>query len=99
MKKLFPLLALLTLIACQPKDPVEKRIDQLISQMTLDEKVAQMTQLAGGQITEDYETLNFNTAISQMMIFVNAAYKETTMPRYMAEGLVKLINPSNSSEV
>ena len=57
MKKLFPLLALLTLIACQPKDPVEKRIDQLISQMTLDEKVAQMTQLAGGQITEDYENL------------------------------------------
>ena len=37
--------------------------------------------------------MNFNTAISQMMIFVNAAYKEVTMPKYMAEGLVKLINP------
>ena len=45
------------------------------------------------KVTDDYEKMNFNTAISQMMIFVNAAYKETTMPRYMAEGLVKLINP------
>lgn len=55
MKHFFPLLALLTLVACQPKDPIERKIDQLISQMTLDEKVAQMTQLAGGQITEDFE--------------------------------------------
>ena len=57
MKKILPILALLTLIACQTKDPVEQKIDQLISRMTLDEKVAQMTQLAGGQITEDYENL------------------------------------------
>lgn len=55
MKHFLPLLALLTLVACQPKDPVERKIDQLIAQMTLDEKVAQMTQLAGGQITEDFE--------------------------------------------
>lgn len=55
MKHLFPLLALFSLIACQPVDPVEKRIDQLLSQMTLEEKIAQMTQLAGGQITEDFE--------------------------------------------
>ena len=45
------------------------------------------------KVTEDFEKMNFNTAISQMMIFVNAAYKETYIPRYMAEGLVKLINP------
>ena len=55
MKHFLHLLALLTLVACQPKDPVERKIDQLIAQMTLDEKVAQMTQLAGGQITEDFE--------------------------------------------
>ena len=55
MKHFLHLLALLTLVACQPKDPVERKIDLLISQMTLDEKVAQMTQLAGGQITEDFE--------------------------------------------
>ena len=55
MKHFLHLLALLTLVACQPKDPVERKIDLLISQMTLDEKVAQMTQLAAGQITEDFE--------------------------------------------
>ncbi len=45
------------------------------------------------KVTEDYETLNFNTAISQMMIFVNALAKEETLPRTMAEGFVKLLNP------
>ena len=55
MKKILPILALLTLIACQPVDPVEKQIDQLIAQMTLDEKIAQMTQLAAGPVTEDME--------------------------------------------
>ena len=55
MKKIFPLLALLTLIACKPVDPVEKQIDQLIAQMTLDEKIAQMSQLAADRITENIE--------------------------------------------
>ena len=55
MKKILPILALLSLIACQPVDPVEKQIDQLIAQMTLDEKIAQMTQLAAGPVTEDME--------------------------------------------
>ena len=45
------------------------------------------------KVTEDYESLNFNTAISQMMIFINAVYKEDVFPKYMAEGLVKLLNP------
>ena len=45
------------------------------------------------KVTEDYETLNFNTAISQMMIFVNAMAKEETLPKDMAEGFVKLLNP------
>ena len=45
------------------------------------------------KVTEDYETLNFNTAISQMMIFINAVYKEEVFPKYMAEGFVKLLNP------
>ena len=45
------------------------------------------------KITEDYETLNFNTAISQMMIFINAVYKEDVFPRDYAEGFIKLLNP------
>ena len=45
------------------------------------------------KVTNDYETLNFNTAISQMMIFINAVYKEDVFPSEYAKGLVKLLNP------
>lgn len=45
------------------------------------------------KVTNDYETLNFNTAISQMMIFINAVSKVENLPREFAEGFVKLLNP------
>ena len=45
------------------------------------------------KVTEDYETLNFNTAISQMMIFINAVYKEDIFPKKYALNFVKLLNP------
>ena len=45
------------------------------------------------KVTEDYETLNFNTAISQMMIFINAVYKEEIFPKEYAEGFLQLLNP------
>ena len=45
------------------------------------------------KVTEDFEKLNFNTAISQMMIFVNAVYKETVFPLYMAKDFIKMLNP------
>ncbi len=45
------------------------------------------------KVTNDYETLNFNTAISQMMVFVNAVYKENVFPLKYANNLLKLLNP------
>ena len=45
------------------------------------------------KVTNDYETLNFNTAISQMMIFINAVYKEGYLPTEYAEGFVKILSP------
>ena len=45
------------------------------------------------KVTEDYESLNFNTAISQMMVFINAVYKEDVFPKTYAENFVKLLNP------
>ena len=45
------------------------------------------------KVTEDYESLNFNTAISQMMIFINAVYKEDEFPLEYAINFVKLLNP------
>ena len=44
-------------------------------------------------VTNDYEKLSFNTAISHIMVLVNAMYKENTIPREYIEGLVKLLNP------
>lgn len=45
------------------------------------------------KVTEDYETLNFNTAISQMMIFINAVMKEEIFSVEYKEGFIKLLNP------
>lgn len=45
------------------------------------------------KVTNDFETLNFNTALSQMMIFINAVYKEEVFPKQYAEGFIKLLNP------
>jgi len=48
-------LGLLCLLAasCAPKDPTEKKIDDLLSQMTLHEKIGQMNQLSGGWSSVD----------------------------------------------
>lgn len=53
MKRLIPLIALFAIVSCQPQDPIEKQIDHLLSQMTLEEKIAQMTQICGGQISDN----------------------------------------------
>ncbi len=45
------------------------------------------------KVSSDYDTLNFNTAISQMMIFVNEAYKANKLYIGYIEGLVKLLSP------
>ncbi len=45
------------------------------------------------KVTQDYENLSFNTAISQMMIFINAVQKESVFPREYACGFIKLLSP------
>lgn len=44
------------------------------------------------KVTEDYENLGFNTAISQMMIFINEAYKAKSVYKPYAEGIVKMLS-------
>lgn len=54
------------------------------------------------KITECYEKLHFNVAISQMMIFINEAYKTDTMPIEYAKGFLKIfscIAPHVSNEL
>jgi len=45
------------------------------------------------KVTEDTDALNFNTAISQLMIFLNEFSKATVLPRAAAEAYVKLVAP------
>ena len=45
------------------------------------------------KVTNDYESMSFNTAIAQMMIFINQAYKENVLPEKYAEGFLQLLNP------
>ena len=45
------------------------------------------------KVSNDTDTLNFNTAISQMMIFINEAGKFESLPRAMWSDFVKLIAP------
>lgn len=45
------------------------------------------------KVSEDIEALSLNTAISQMMIFVNEAYRVESIGREAAETFIKLLAP------
>lgn len=45
------------------------------------------------KVTEDIDALHFNTAISQLMVFINDAYKAEVIPKTYVEGFVKLLSP------
>lgn len=45
------------------------------------------------KVTQDYENLHFNTAISQMMIFLNEARSADLLPLNYAKGFVQLLAP------
>ena len=45
------------------------------------------------KVTEDFETLNFNTAISQLMVFINDCYKAEKINQSLIEGFVKMLAP------
>ena len=73
-------------------DGVEKlsmRIQADADEKPLEKHYHQMVK----KVTEDFEALRFNTGISQMMVFVNEAYKTDVLPKVFAEGLVKLLSP------
>lgn len=68
----------------------------------LNEKIVETTNVAGMErvyhqtvkkVTEDYEGLRFNTGISQLMVFVNEAYKAEVLPKKFMEDFVKMLSP------
>lgn len=45
------------------------------------------------KVTHDYETLGFNTAISQLMVFINECYKAEKINIDYISGFMQLLNP------
>ncbi|WP_301109170.1 leucine--tRNA ligase [Sporosarcina sp.] len=45
------------------------------------------------KVTEDFEGMRNNTAISQMMVFINDCYKADKLPKAYIEGFILLISP------
>lgn len=45
------------------------------------------------KVTEDIEHMRFNTAISQLMIFINEGYKADELPRKAMENFVQMLSP------
>src|SRR5699024_807998 len=45
------------------------------------------------KVSEDFETLNFNTAISQLMVFINDCYKVDEIYKPYIEGFIKMLAP------
>ncbi|NLN18901.1 MAG: leucine--tRNA ligase [Firmicutes bacterium] len=45
------------------------------------------------KVTQDIEEMRFNTAVSQMMVFINEAYQQEVLPKQFMEGFVLLLSP------
>ena len=60
--------------------------------LTNDTKLDEVYNRTVKKVTEDFSNLKFNTAISQMMIFVNECYKADTIYKPYLEGLIKMLS-------
>ncbi|MCR4696872.1 MAG: leucine--tRNA ligase [Lachnospiraceae bacterium] len=58
---------------------------------TVDDRLTKVYHQTVKKVTSDFETLGFNTAIAQMMIFMNEAVKGTC-PKEYAEGFIKMLS-------
>ncbi|QJU68451.1 leucine--tRNA ligase [Oenococcus oeni] len=45
------------------------------------------------KVTEDYAAMRFNTAISQMMVFINETFKAEKLPKKYMNAFLQLLNP------
>ncbi len=72
---------------------VNENQGSLANDETLSENLNRLLHKTIKKVTEDIETLNFNTAISAMMILVNEAYKENCKSRQLLLPLIQLLSP------
>ena len=74
----------------------EKPMVDMDMEGQLDGKLADLRKLyhkTVKKVSQDTDTLNFNTAISQMMIFINDAARMDSIPKSLWSGFVKLLSP------
>ncbi|HVY66727.1 MAG TPA: leucine--tRNA ligase [Gammaproteobacteria bacterium] len=64
-----------------------------LADVELTREQARLVHQTIAKVTEDIEALRFNTAISTLMEFTNAAYKWPSVPRTAAETFVLLLSP------
>jgi len=74
-------------------DRVYRLYTQLVNIVDENKNLERVYHQTVKKVTEDYENLRFNTAISQMMIFINELYKDKKIPQAYLEGFLKLLNP------
>ncbi len=68
-------------------------LDPAIKDVTASPELERVYHATVKKIGEDIERLSFNTAIAQMMIFVNEATRSETKPRSILEPFVILLSP------
>ena len=66
---------------------------EIVAGSTMSKEQLRLLHITIKKLTEDTDSLNFNTAISQLMIFLNEFSKSNKLPREAAETYVKLIAP------
>ncbi|RLK62425.1 leucine--tRNA ligase [Atopobacter sp. AH10] len=67
-------------------DQVSARIQE-----SQDDRLTKVYHQTVKKVTEDFEQLHFNTAISQLMVFTNEAYKAEVLPKAYMEGFLVLL--------
>ena len=68
-------------------------IDQSVADVEPSPQFERLYHQTVQKVTEDIEALRFNTAISQLMIFMNEAYKLEQKPRALMEPYILLLAP------
>ncbi len=74
-------------------DKIYRRFNELEITDTNDFSMEKIYHQTVKKVTEDYLNMSFNTAISQMMIFMNELNNRKCFYREYAEGFIKLLNP------
>lgn len=74
-------------------DATEAHPDESIEDVEPSMNVKRLLHKTIKKVTEDIEHLHFNTAISQMMIFVNEMTKQSIRPKSVMECFVLLLSP------